>query len=375
MGNRYDAMGRTEPHQEKARLGMSDGLVSVVIPTFNRARTLPRAVESALGQSHPHVEIVVADDGSSDGTGELVRERWGREPRVRYLYQDNAGVSAARNLALGQASGDFVAFLDSDDSWVPWKLELQLACFRAFPEAGMCWTDMEARHPDGRLIERRYLRRMYSAWGAFRAEQLFARSAPLAQVAPGIVSARGEMAYAGDIYAAMLTGSLVHTSTTLLTRERLDEVGQFDESLEVAGEDYDFHLRTCGLGPVIFADIPTTFYQWGAPDQLTRPEYGLHRARNFLRTVERAFERDAHRPSIPGREVSRIRGEAHSWVASEALDLGDHRAARAHYVSALRLGQWRAGNVLRLLLATLTPTLAARLREGYRNVKRGLRGA
>lgn len=344
-------------------------LVSVVIPTYNRAHTLADAVDSALRQTHANVEVVIADDGSTDETPDLVDSRWRGESRVRYHRQENAGVSSARNLAIRHARGDHVAFLDSDDSWLPWKLELQLACLRAFPQAGMCWTDMEAYGPDGQLLAGRYLRRMYSAWSKFTAANIFSQSRPLADIAPGPAEADGAWVYAGDIYGPMLTGSLVHTSTTLLTRERLRRVGGFDESLKVSGEDYDFHLRTCREGAVVFADLPTVRYQRGRPDQLTRPEYAAQRARNFLATVERALALDGKRCPLSPSAVRGVLAEAHEWVASTSLDAGEHAHARTHYLEALRRRPGRLDLLPMLAVAALPPRASSSVRRLYRRLK------
>jgi GT2 family glycosyltransferase len=348
---------------------MPHDLVSVVIPTYNRAHTLAAAVGSALGQTHANVEIVIADDGSTDPTPDLVGSRWRDEPRVKYHRQENAGVSSARNLAIRHAHGDYVAFLDSDDTWLPWKLELQLACLRAFPEAGMCWTDMEAYGPDGQLLAGRYLRRMYSAWARFTAAGIFSQSRLLAEIVPGPAEAEGSWVHAGDIYGPMLTGSLVHTSTTLLTRERLLRVGGFDESLKVAGEDYDFHLRTCREGAVVFADLPTIRYQRGRPDQLTRPEYATQRARNFLVTLERALASDGNRCPLPPSTVQDVLAEAHEWVASTALDAGEHALARAHYWQAFRRRPGRLGMLPRFAATALPPGAVSSVRRLYRRLK------
>src|ERR1035438_6021495 len=122
-------------------------LVSVIIPSYNRAYCVAHAIDSALAQTHGNVEAMVIDDGSKDHTRDFIQQTYGHEPRVKYLYQENQGVAAARNTGLRQAQGDFIAFLDSDDLWKPWKVEMQLACLRAFPQAGMIWSEMEAIDP------------------------------------------------------------------------------------------------------------------------------------------------------------------------------------------------------------------------------------
>ncbi|RMF81528.1 MAG: glycosyltransferase family 2 protein [Planctomycetota bacterium] len=119
----------------RARIGriciMSAADVSVVIPTFNRARVLPRAIESVLAQTRRPGEIIVVDDGSTDETPELLHDRYAGA--VRVVRQNNAGVSAARARGVAEASGEWIAFLDSDDEWLPEKLEMQTAATRELP--------------------------------------------------------------------------------------------------------------------------------------------------------------------------------------------------------------------------------------------------
>ena len=140
---------------------MPEPLVSVIIPTFNRAYCVGKAIDSALGQTHQNTEILVLDDGSTDGTRNLIEQSYAGDARVRYFFHENRGVTATRNWGITLCQGDFVALLDSDDTWSPWKLELQLACFRHRPEVGMVWTDMEAVGPGGEVVSRSYLRTMY----------------------------------------------------------------------------------------------------------------------------------------------------------------------------------------------------------------------
>lgn len=112
--------------------------VSVVIPAYNAANTLARALESVLVQTLPPHEIIVVDDGSIDTTRQIIEPYLGR---VLYVFQENAGASAARNKGSSLATGEFLAFLDSDDVWHPAKLELQVSALRQHPQVGMCWSD------------------------------------------------------------------------------------------------------------------------------------------------------------------------------------------------------------------------------------------
>jgi GT2 family glycosyltransferase len=318
---------------------MSGDLVTVVIPTYNRAHCIARAIDSAATQTHTNLDIIIVDDGSSDDTGTLIQKRYGDDPRVTYLRQENQGVSAARNAGLRMARGSYIALLDSDDVWKPWKIELQLRCLDHFPEAGMVWTDMEAVGPDGRLISERYLRTMYQAsyrWFPSN-DSLFSRSVALDLVCPSVpLAGKGGRAHCGDISSQMVMGNLVHTSTVLLRRARFQLVGGFDETLRPAGEDFDFHLRTCQKGPVAFADVASVRYQVGGADQLTRPEYGIHIARNFLRTIEPLVKEGARGVNLPDSMVAAVQADAHAWIGRELLALGDHRSARKHLARSLR---------------------------------------
>jgi glycosyltransferase involved in cell wall biosynthesis len=120
---------------------------SVIIPTFDRAQAVPVAVDSVLAQDYPEVEVVVVDDGSADGTWDLLARRYGGDARVRRARQANLGTASARNLGIGLATGDLIAFLDSDDRLLPGHLAAQEARLAAHPGAGMSLCD--ARYEGG----------------------------------------------------------------------------------------------------------------------------------------------------------------------------------------------------------------------------------
>jgi glycosyltransferase involved in cell wall biosynthesis len=304
---------------------MVPGLVSVVIPAYNRAGLLIAAVDSVLAQTYPAHEVVIVDDGSTDGTEEAVRARFGGQPKVRYFRQKNAGVSAARNRGMKEAAGEFIAFLDSDDAWLPGKLALQLEALRLAPEAGMVWTEMSAVDERGAVLHPRYLRTMYSAYRYFPAPtDLFARELDLP-------AAR---AYAGDVFSAMVLGNLVHTSTVLLRRSVQERVGFFDESYRV-GEDYKFHLHTCRTGPVAFVDEPTVLYRVGSADALTASKHTLAIARNFVETLENTLREDGARIILPAGVLDDCRADAYSWVGSEYLADGQTARGRGYFLKSL----------------------------------------
>jgi glycosyltransferase involved in cell wall biosynthesis len=345
-------------------------LVSVVIPTYNRASLVTRAVESALAQTYAPVEVVVVDDGSTDDT----RARLGREfegdARVRCVYQPNGGPARARNAGFAEARGAYLALLDSDDRWHPWKLAAQVACMERQPELGMTWTDMAMVDPSGRVADPAHLRTMYSAYGLVAIEQIFPRSVPLREIipemAPVVGGARLRM---GEIFSRMILGSLVHTSTVLLRRERLQRVGGFDESLRRTGEDYDFHLRTCREGPVGLLDLATIHYQQGMPDRLTADHLKVHMMENALRTVERAIARDRAAIDLPESTLRKRLARLHASIALERLQRGEPALARRHYLESLRRRPWQPELAKPLLFALLPGGTGVALRRRLQALK------
>lgn len=219
------------PRQEVAAgPGDDPPAVSVVIPTYERAAVLPRAVESVLGQSYGAWELLVVDDGSTDDTGILMEQY--RDPRVRYLRQPvNRGVSAARNRGLREARGDWVALLDSDDEWMPEKLERQVRHLEgAGPEVGLVYCGVEDVDDRGVLQVHR-------------------------------------PAHRGRLHRELLLENVLHGggSSVLLRREAVERVGSFDETLP-AIEDWDYWLRVARLYRIDFIEKPLVRYHDGTTD-------------------------------------------------------------------------------------------------------------
>jgi GT2 family glycosyltransferase len=325
--------------------------VSVVIPTYNRAHLLGRCIDSVLAQTHRAVEIILVDDGSTDGTAALATSF---PAQVRYVRQVNQGVVGARNTGLGRARGEFVAFLDSDDRWLPFKLALQVAFLSKFPDVGMVWTDMAAVEPSGAVIKQAYLRTMYHAYRKVRLEEVLAPAGTVREYWPG---ASEELAarpcYRGDLFRSMLFGSLVHTSTVLLRRERQLLVGGFDPALRISGEDYDYHLRTTASGPVWFIDATTTLYTVGSADQLTASAYEVDMARNDLRTIRKWVDH-TRTQDLPRVFMRERLAQRCARLGETQLVAGLRTAAGRALLESLRLRPLQP-RVVFLLLLTLLP--------------------
>lgn len=343
-------------------------LVSVIIPSYNRGYIIAETIESVLAQTYGKIEIIVVDDGSTDDTRSVV-ESYG--DKVHYIYQTNAGCPAARNVGLAAARGEFIALLDSDDRWYPWKLELQIAFLDRHPQVGMVWTDMTAVTDDGTRIADRYLRTFYSAYRHVRIEDMMTRAGAVGEL--GVVipaEAAAHPAWIGDVFSQLIRGTLIHTPTTVMRRERVRGTGGYDESLKPAGEDFDFHLRTAVQGPVGLLDVSTIDYRIGNDDQITAPSGALAMARNYIKTVQHWLNREGHRITLSGSEIRETLAYAHEWAGGQELMAGNRGPARHHLWQSVRREPGRM-KALGLLLLALSPP---HLFELVRATRRRLRG-
>lgn len=223
-------------------------LVSVVIPTYNRAGMVTAAVDAALSQAYAPLEIIVVDDGSTDDTREVLAAY---QDRIALLAQSNRGVSAARNRGVRHAAGEFVAFLDSDDLWRPGKIAAQVGFFAATPEALLCQT-----------------------------EEIWIRNGR--RVNPG----KRHKKLAGMIFEPSLDLCLVSPSAVMMKRDFLIDMGGFDETLP-ACEDYDLWLRISSRYPVHLIPEPYVVKRGGHADQLSRkPGLDKYRIQSITNLLE-----------------------------------------------------------------------------------------
>ena len=268
--------------------------VSVVIPTCNRAEFVREAITSVLRQDYPDIEIIVVDDGSRDGTEAVVS---GFGPAVRYLWQENRGVSAARNRGVSVSTGDLIAFLDSDDLWLPNKVSAQVACFEANTNEQTCHTD-EIWMRRGVRVNERHIHRKQGGWQ----------------------------------FLASLPRCLISPSAVMMRRALWDRLGGFDESLP-ACEDYDLWLRLTAVVPVGFLPERLVIKRGGHADQLSRRTPVLDRYR--IQALEKALATPlpaAHRRAVLEQLVAKCRIVAQGARKRQHTDRWTRYAAKAqHY--------------------------------------------
>ncbi len=215
--------------------------VTVILPTWNRAKWLKISIESVLSQTFQDFELIVVDDASTDSTGKFLESYSGKIRTI--LLPENLGVSAARNTAIVQSDSRWIAFLDSDDFWHAEKLEKQIKQTRFFPEYQIHFTD-EIWIRNGIRVNPKYKHRKREGW-------IFKPSLALCLMAP---------------------------STVMLHRELLERHGMFDDALPVC-EDYDLWLRLTAYHPVVLLNEKLMTRHGGHSDQLSRKPWGIDRFR------------------------------------------------------------------------------------------------
>ena len=266
--------------------GGTRALVSVIIPTYNRADLLIRAIESALSQTYRNIEVIVIDDGSTDDTRTRVLEYSG-DARLHYHFQKNMGVAGARNTGLRIAKGEYVAFLDSDDRWKHWKIELEVAVLERNKEVSLVFSDYSAEE-DGVFYES-FIRMYFPVLDRLGLEysEMFSHSKPLSEfvlTSECMPDVGGEsMVYWGNIFRYIFQGSFIKTSTTVARKKYIDEMKGFDVSYRT-GEDADLYLRICRKYPVAFLDVQTAYYSTSSGDRLSGDDYSLLVMKNWYKS-------------------------------------------------------------------------------------------
>jgi glycosyltransferase involved in cell wall biosynthesis len=223
--------------------------VSVIITTFNRRHTIERAIDSVLNQTHPADEIILIDDGSTDGTDQLIKINY---PNIIYIWQENQGISHARNTGISLSTFNWIALLDSDDEWLSSKLYQQIRALQDQPDYKICHTN-ELWIRNGKRVNQ--MKKHEKSGGL-----IFEKCLPLCIISP---------------------------SSVMIQRSVFDEYGLFDQSLPVC-EDYDLWLRLCAFLPVLYIEDPQIIKYGGHSDQLSRKYWGMDRYR--MKVLEKIID-------------------------------------------------------------------------------------
>lgn len=324
--------------------------VSVVIPTYNRADKISKSIESVLAQTFTDLEIIVVDDGSSDNTGEVLGRQFGG--RIRYYAQPNQGASVARNKGIQESRGKWIAFLDSDDLWVPEKLEWQLKALEQFaPECLACYTDTRLfNHPETRTM-------FQMAEESYRHERTIGVNA---DVLPRLVRPGG-------------AGMVVCLSSILARADVVKRTDGFDRRL-LFSQDSEFLFRLALLTGFCYVNLPLVWFDRspaeirhvGVSADWNKVEFFLQDSQIRLEGLLRLSER------LPRnvREVIREElGSIHSGWVNWYLETGQYGKAREAVQRAAQL-DLTFGVASKWLLVWISPVLALRAVRFRQRTKR-----
>lgn len=282
------------------------GLVSIVIPTFNRARYLRDALDSVFGQTVRNFEVVLIDDGSTDDTKDVIKQ-YGSE--IRYFYQENSGRSVARNRGLAEARGEYIAFLDSDDIWYPDHLQRQFDYLDRHSDTVFLHGLIDEIREDGTKEIR----------GSQQLARLFAKA--------------NKKKYT---YEKLLDSCLIFTSTLLVSRKLLEEVGGYAPGL-LAREDLELYLRIVRVARIGYlGGTPITSYRRHAGNvyiELGNKAILGEYKKIFLRhTIEQK----------KGVVNAKALAQAHLSISSCCAGLGEKVQCRTHILQAMKLNIGKA---------------------------------
>lgn len=293
-------------------------LVSVVIPTHNRADLLPRAIDSVLNQTYSNFEIIVVSDGSTDNTEEVVKSYSDKDSRIRFIgYSPARGGNIARNTGIEAAKGEYVAFLDDDDEWMPAKLEKQINVMESNLDIGLVYTGVNIIYVNEGL--------RYSFIGESK----------------------------GDLSKEILLDNHIGTTSTVMVRKMiLEKTGAFDEKLK-ALQDFELWIRVCqkcliGLVP----EELINYYNYTGTNQVSSSTQKYIDAFSYINTKHKFLLNELTTNQMSIKKMNEC-----MLLANKAMRNGDSKLTRKYCVQALKYGLCKSALVYWVLSFTSFKTV------------------
>jgi len=307
-------------------------LVSVTIPVFNGQATVADAVRSVLAQSYPNVELIVVDDGSTDGTWDVLM---GFGSSIRAIRQENSGIASARNRGLREARGALLALMDADDLCEPERIAAQVRFLADQPEVLLCCSDFSAFNAQG-PVSPSYTATYYSscspAHGGVRSRYPRAGVLDISDCfetgsGPTIVAPT----YVGRVYEEIALGNFVHPPTVLFRRSVLEHAGYFDTTIAIMCE-WDWLVRAARVGDFGFIDRPLLRYRLSEH----QVSFGERAVADSLRVARRICERDPALQRNHPEEFRRLFGALYADVADAKAERHPREARSLLATSVVR---------------------------------------
>jgi glycosyltransferase involved in cell wall biosynthesis len=277
-----------------------DKKVSVIIPVYNSEDYIAEAIESVTAQTYKNIEIIVVNDGSTDNTEAVLKPYM---EKIKYFYQENKGVAAARNTGIRLALGEYIAFLDSDDIWLPEKIALQVDYLNRNPSVMLTYSNFkifnDGKHPD-----------------------------------EGILYLNSDIYIEGYIFTELVNACLISTITVLVRKEVFEKVGLFDEKF-VSGEDYELWLRIaaeCKIGYVKEVLASCRKHSQSITTNIIGPEKPWE-----IKAIENVLQKYPEKILETGKlQIKKRYSQIYNRYGYSYFNISDYKSARYHYWKLLR---------------------------------------
>ena len=323
---------------------MTQPTISILMPVYNGAKFLASAIDSALAQTYPAIQLILVNDCATDNSAEIIA-RYLPDPRITYLQNaHNSGVATSRNVALQHATGSYIAFHDQDDLWLPNKLELQMAALQQHPEIGLLHTRYARIDPEGRLFPE-YNTLDQGAFGNPAAETVV-----------------------GDVFEEIFISNDIQPLTSIIPKTVLDTVGWFNPDLPGV-DDYELWLRIARRYPIAHLQTITGYWRQHAAQQ-SKQGYTMLLIR--LKAMDTFLAADPDAASKVNRSafVARMHGMNRGAANHYFYNMQDYASARGYFRKALTLKPGDIDSRIKLAYCALPDAMRERLRRLKQRLKR-----
>lgn len=315
-------------------------MISVIIPAFNSEQFIVQAIESVFFQTYQNFELIVVDDGSRDNTRNIL-ENYKDTKNISLISQKNQGAAAARNAGIKSSRGDYISFLDSDDVWLPRKLEVQKKCIESKPKIGV----------------------VYSDWSTFDENGIIEENFPLSRKLPRP---------SGDIFNELIGSCLLSTITVMIKKEVFNDVGYFDEHL-VRGEDYDLWLRIAAKHLFVYCPGTVAMYRQRSGSLTHSITKAKDHKPDELMVINNTLERyPEKRKEINDKKLKRRYSDVYFQRGYSAYYRGDFRLAKNYFRSSIVAWPLSLKAFIYSFIATFFPETSLSVITGCKNVRNKL---
>ena len=319
-------------------------MVSVILPTYNRAHFIPYAIQSVLDQTYKDIELIVINDGSTDETEKVIKPYL---KDIIYIYQQNNGSGKARNQGIKAAKGEYIAFIDDDDFWLPWKLELQMELFNKHKELGIICTNFSTFNEKEECPSS-----IKEYFGLFKRTKLDFDT--IFKQKKNITFKKNNLYfYWGNIFPTLIQGSLIHQVSILTKKSILEEIGLYNESLS-DNEDYDVCLKIGEKFEIGFADIDTVKIRLSAKTRSNDESTRIRFWENNLQIISKAIKDSNKKELLDKKSIDNRFVQIYQKIAYYSLSDGDFKKSRYYLMKIIKNAPIQAKPYL-LTILTFVP--------------------